>query len=52
MDSVWQELGNWCDLAPSPDSPTSMGSLAYGEDVEEEKNSGACFGVKCGVWGL
>ncbi|GAB5567480.1 phospholipid-transporting ATPase IC isoform X1 [Prionailurus iriomotensis] len=31
--------GCWCDLGPSPRSPTSMGSLAYREDLEEEKNS-------------
>lgn len=36
--------GCWCDLGPSPRSPTSMGSLAYREDLEEEKNSGACPG--------
>ncbi|XP_054574342.1 phospholipid-transporting ATPase IK [Eptesicus fuscus] len=45
MDTVWQELGNWCDLAPSPDSPTSMGSLAHGEDVEKE-NSAFTWEVK------
>lgn len=26
----------------SPRSPTSMGGITYGEDLEEEKNSGAC----------
>lgn len=32
--------GPWCDLGLSPHSLTSMGSLAYREDLEEE-NSGA-----------
>lgn len=41
---VQQGLGPWCDLGPSPHSPTSMGSLAYREDLEEEENSGACPG--------
>lgn len=38
-------------LGPLPDSTTSTGSPAYGEDLEEEKNSGASFGasVGCGV---
>lgn len=39
-------------LASLPDSTTSAGSLASGEDLEEEKNSGACFGAKCGAWDL
>lgn len=42
-DGDQQGLGPHVTLPPHP-SPTSMGSLRYQEDFEEEKNSGVCPG--------
>lgn len=58
MDNVRRAPGDWCDLGPSPDSLTSMGSLARREH-HEKKSSGRIPGWAWGtgsvvaeMWGL